>query len=140
MKSIYQYSVVAIFSMLLGFAYRFHLPQIKAWILNSIQVYSYEKLPVMIKPESVEVQLLPPRVSLVNTKLFKSKNPGLTQIREMKIAKIEASPSFSSIFLGEAGLSHIKFSDIDLSYYVPNDLNENLKNKHNHVQSGSVLQ
>ncbi|MEC9281078.1 MAG: translocation/assembly module TamB domain-containing protein [Bdellovibrionota bacterium] len=127
MKSIYQYSVVAIFSMLLGFAYRFHLPQIKAWILNSIQVYSYEKLPVMIKPESVEVQLLPPRVSLVNTKLFKSKNPGLTQIREMKIAKIEASPSFSSIFLGEAGLSHIKFSDIDLSYYVPNDLNENNK-------------
>ena len=73
MKSIYQYSIVAILSMLIGFAYRFHLPQIKDWILNSIQVYSYEKLPVMIKPESVEVQLLPPKISLLNTKLYQSK-------------------------------------------------------------------
>ncbi|MEE6251518.1 MAG: translocation/assembly module TamB domain-containing protein [Bdellovibrionota bacterium] len=124
MKSIYQYSIVAILSMLIGFAYRFHLPQIKDWILNSIQVYSYEKLPVMIKPESVEVQLLPPKISLLNTKLYQSKNPGLKQIREMSIARIEASPSFSSIFLGEAGLSHIKVSDIDLVYFIKkNDSN-----------------
>ena len=118
MKNIGLYLSVAILSMLLGFAYRFHLPQIKTWILSSIQIYSYEHLPVVIKPTDVDFNLIPLSLSIKDVKVTNNKNK-LPALKKLLIKEINVYPDLISLGLGKAKVSEVNIHDTKLVMIFP---------------------
>ena len=118
MKRIFPYLVVSLLSLSLGFAYRFHLPQIKLWILQSLQIYSYENLPLTIKAEKLDLELLPPRLSLQNISFYRAKSQPQLPLRSLKISTIALQASLKDFLLGRARLARVKVSDIQAAMVI----------------------
>lgn len=130
MRNLLLYISVALLSMILGFAYRFHLPQIKTWALSSIQVYSYENLPVVIKPGDIDISLMPFGLRITDTKITNNKSK-IPELKKLLIKEIELVPDFFALSLGKAKLSKISLKDVRLVAIFPNNKKENKKKKFN---------
>ncbi|MFK8138815.1 MAG: translocation/assembly module TamB domain-containing protein [Bdellovibrionales bacterium] len=114
MKQFYLYFCTAMLSMLLGFTYRFHLPQIQTWLLNSIQIYSYEKLPTQLIIQELELSLIPLAVKLKNVQVRPNKKLAKT-MTPFEIENIEAFVSWKSALLGEFRFADIIIDNAELA-------------------------
>lgn len=104
--------------MLLGFAYRFHLPQIKTWALSSIQIYSYENLPVVIKPGDIDFSIFPLGIKITDTQITSSQGK-MPELKKLIIKEINVLPDLVALSIGQARLSEIRIHDSRLVVVVP---------------------
>lgn len=96
------------FAFSLGFTYRYHLPRIKSWLMVEIESQSQKHLPLRIWPLSVDLSLLPPRVSFSGVRIL-PKAPLKEIMSPSSVEALKISINWLALFRG-----HLRIAEVEL--------------------------
>lgn len=115
MNTLVRYIIIFCFFGMLGFTYSFHLPKLKKWILINIQLLSYEKLPLMIKADDVEISLLPIELKFTDIKLSPQKELK-SQLAPIYIKEFSIALNPVYLLVGKAHISYLRVQKPQITY------------------------
>ncbi len=127
-KRIYPYFLISSFFLLLGFFYRFHIPRFKQWALDQIRIYSHQNLPVDIKANNIQLNLLPIGISVQEIEI-EPKNELASQLAPIYLKEIRADMSILLLLVGHLRLTEINLIEPKIMFLHKKNKNKKSESK-----------
>lgn len=110
LKLLFTLLVFAGFFFFLGFFKAYHLPQIKSWALNEIEIYSKKNLPVHIQAKNMYFNFLPLGVILEEINVS-PQSPANEFLAPISIESVSVRFGILALLKGQARVSQIQVND-----------------------------
>lgn len=107
--------LLSVTAILIGFFQSYHLPQIKSWLLLTIEKESRRQLPVQISSKSIDITLFPIGCRVYDVQVTPNKELQ-RKIEPTRIKHISIYLSISSLFKKQIKFKQIKFVGGSLRY------------------------
>ena len=102
----------------LGFSYKYHLPRLKSWLMVEIEEQSQRHLPLRLWPQTVEIQILPPRIRFSEIRIL-PKAPIDHAVSPSSLDALELSINWLALFRGHLRLSEVELIKPHIHLKVP---------------------